>query len=123
MCIVFCFFFFFKQKTAYEIMPSLVGSEMCIRDSSYSGCKPAIGDVIMGTAALAAEVNNIHKQSHVREKLAELIMTTELGYAAGYTASDLGKPEVYIPGVGFMPYGPGSYTVSYTHLRAHETRH
>ena len=26
------FIFFFKQKTAYEIMPSLVGSEMCIRD-------------------------------------------------------------------------------------------
>ena len=26
--------FFFKQKTAYEIMPSLVGSEMCIRDRS-----------------------------------------------------------------------------------------
>jgi len=49
---------------------------------SYSGCKPAIGDVILGMAALAAEVNNIHKQSHVREKLAELIMTIELGYAA-----------------------------------------
>jgi 4-hydroxybutyryl-CoA dehydratase / vinylacetyl-CoA-Delta-isomerase len=76
---------------------------------SYSGCKPAIGDIVMGTAALAAEANNIHKQSHVRQKLAELIMVTELGYAAGYTASDLGKPEVYIPGVGFMPYGPGSY--------------
>src|SRR5428012_15700 len=30
--LLFCFFFFFKQKTAYEIMPSLVGSEMCIRD-------------------------------------------------------------------------------------------
>ena len=29
--------FFFKQKTAYEIMPSLVGSEMCIRDRSRSG--------------------------------------------------------------------------------------
>eukprot|EP00825_Cyclidium_porcatum_P047566 TRINITY_DN7761_c0_g1_i1.p1 TRINITY_DN7761_c0_g1~~TRINITY_DN7761_c0_g1_i1.p1 ORF type:complete len:268 (-),score=30.98 TRINITY_DN7761_c0_g1_i1:790-1593(-) len=29
------FFFFFKQKTAYEIMPSLVGSEMCIRDRQY----------------------------------------------------------------------------------------
>src|SRR5450756_2425181 len=25
-------FCLFKQKTAYEIMPSLVGSEMCIRD-------------------------------------------------------------------------------------------
>ena len=76
---------------------------------SYSGCKPAIGDVMLGTAALAAEYNNIHKTSHVRDKLAEIIKVTELGYAAGYTASDLGKPEVYMPGIGFMPYGPGSY--------------
>src|SRR5665647_2082806 len=30
------FFFFFKQKTAYEIGVRLVGSEMCIRDSFYS---------------------------------------------------------------------------------------
>ena len=27
-------FFFFKQKTAYEMLRSLVGSEMCIRDRS-----------------------------------------------------------------------------------------
>ncbi len=76
---------------------------------SYSGCKPAIGDLVVGTAALAAEYNNIHRASHVRGKLAELIMVSELGYAAGYTASDLGKPEVYMPGMGFVPYGPGSY--------------
>ena len=30
------FFFFFKQKTAYEIGVRLVGSEMCIRDSAYT---------------------------------------------------------------------------------------
>eukprot|EP00658_Telonema_sp_P-2_P073755 TRINITY_DN62864_c0_g1_i2.p1 TRINITY_DN62864_c0_g1~~TRINITY_DN62864_c0_g1_i2.p1 ORF type:complete len:222 (+),score=42.63 TRINITY_DN62864_c0_g1_i2:45-710(+) len=30
------FFFFFKQKTAYEMLRSLVGSEMCIRDSSLA---------------------------------------------------------------------------------------
>jgi len=76
---------------------------------SYSGCKPAIGDVILGTAALAAEYNGIHKASHVRTRLAEIIMTSELGYAAGYTASDMGKPEVYMPGIGSVPYGPGSY--------------
>jgi aromatic ring hydroxylase len=76
---------------------------------SYSGCKPAIGDIVMGTAALAAEINNVHRAPHIRKMLAELILTTELGYAAGYTASDLGKPEVYMPGVGFVPYGPGSY--------------
>ena len=29
---LFAFIFFFKQKTAYEMLRSLVGSEMCIRD-------------------------------------------------------------------------------------------
>ena len=32
MYIIIIYFFFFKQKTAYEIRLSLVGSEMCIRD-------------------------------------------------------------------------------------------
>jgi aromatic ring hydroxylase len=76
---------------------------------SYSGCKPALGDVLLGLAAMAAEYNGIEKTSHVREMFAEIIKVTELGYAAGYTASDLGKPEVYIPGMGRAPYGPGSY--------------
>ena len=75
---------------------------------SYSGCKPAIGDVILGMAALAAEVNGIEKTHHVREKLASIIQIAELGYAAGYTASEMGKPEVYIPGLGQVPYGPGA---------------
>jgi aromatic ring hydroxylase len=76
---------------------------------SYSGCKPALGDIMLGTAALVAEYNGIEKAKHVRDRLAEVIRTTELGYAAGYTASDLGKPQVYIPRVGFTPYGPGNY--------------
>ena len=28
--------FFFKQKTAYELLRSLVGSEMCIRDRTFA---------------------------------------------------------------------------------------
>ena len=32
-------FFFFKQKTAYEMLRSLVGSEMCIRDRVYAVVK------------------------------------------------------------------------------------
>ena len=76
---------------------------------SYSGCKPAIGDVILGLAAQAAEINGIRKAPHVKELLSEIIKVSELGYAAGYTASDLGKPEIYVPGLGPMPYGPGSY--------------
>eukprot|EP00658_Telonema_sp_P-2_P057425 TRINITY_DN45892_c0_g1_i1.p1 TRINITY_DN45892_c0_g1~~TRINITY_DN45892_c0_g1_i1.p1 ORF type:complete len:126 (-),score=35.39 TRINITY_DN45892_c0_g1_i1:552-929(-) len=39
MCIfvIIVCFFFFKQKTAYEMLRSLVGSEMCIRDSAGVG--------------------------------------------------------------------------------------
>ena len=76
---------------------------------SYSGCKPAMLDYVIGLAALAAEINGIEKTPHVREMLSQLIMTGELGYAAGYTASDLGRPEVYMPGMGAVRYGPGSY--------------
>src|SRR5450756_1658942 len=46
VCVWLCcvlVFFFFKQKTAYEIMPSLVGSEMCIRDSSSSALRRTLG--------------------------------------------------------------------------------
>lgn len=76
---------------------------------SYSGCKPAMGDLMIGAVALAAEYNGITKAPHVRDKLAEIILITELGYAAGFTASELGKPELYVPGVGSIPYGPGTY--------------
>lgn len=75
---------------------------------SYSGCKPALLDYTVGLASLLAKVNGITKAAHVKKSLAELIMIGELGYAAGYTASDLGKAEVYMPGKGFVPFGPGS---------------
>ena len=54
---------------------------------SYTGCKPGIGDVIMGTTALIADYQNIKKQSHVKEKLAEMVSVAELVYAAGIAAS------------------------------------
>eukprot|EP00831_Metopus_contortus_P049392 TRINITY_DN4076_c0_g1_i2.p2 TRINITY_DN4076_c0_g1~~TRINITY_DN4076_c0_g1_i2.p2 ORF type:complete len:110 (+),score=36.57 TRINITY_DN4076_c0_g1_i2:18-347(+) len=34
-CFFLYLFFFFKQKTAYEMQRGLVGSEMCIRDRSH----------------------------------------------------------------------------------------
>ncbi len=75
---------------------------------SYSGCKPALGDLMLGACALAADCNGITKAKHVIDKFAEIIKVTELGYAAGFTASALAKPEVYIPGLGFRSYGPGN---------------
>ena len=59
MCI-YVFFFFFKQKTAYEMLRSLVGSEMCIRDRSGSvevdgvGVEAALRAVRAGASITAA---------------------------------------------------------------------
>lgn len=50
---------------------------------SYTGCKPAMSDVFMGTAALLAEYSGIEKEDHVGSKLAELISTAELVYGCG----------------------------------------
>ena len=58
MCHSMVFVFFFKQKTAYEVLRSLVGSEMCIRDSHwianrwarrYGTVSPASGKAASGT--------------------------------------------------------------------------
>jgi aromatic ring hydroxylase len=76
---------------------------------SYCGCKPALSDVMLGTTALAAEYNGIHKEKHIRDKLAHMIMVAELTYAAGFTGSELGGPKVFMPGVGVVPYGPGTF--------------
>jgi aromatic ring hydroxylase len=54
---------------------------------SYTGCKPAVTDVIMGTAALVAEYSGIEKEDHVGSKLAEFITTAELVYGCGIAAA------------------------------------
>ena len=50
---------------------------------SYTGCKTAVSEVIASQAALVAEVNDIAKEPHVREKLCDIIQTAELVFAAG----------------------------------------
>jgi aromatic ring hydroxylase len=71
---------------------------------SYTGCKPAVCELFMGTVALTAEYLGIAKAKHIRDKLADMIMTIELVYAAGYTASDLGSTEM-----AGQKVGPGTY--------------
>ncbi len=54
---------------------------------SYTGCKPAMTDILTGAVALMAEVNGIEKEHHVREKLSEMICTSELCYGSGIAAA------------------------------------
>jgi len=75
---------------------------------SYTGCKPAGTDVLMGMAALAAEYNGIAGADHVQHKLAEMIGVAELVYAAGIAAAVRGQPMrsgTFIPDVVFANVG------------------
>eukprot|EP00658_Telonema_sp_P-2_P077232 TRINITY_DN6936_c0_g1_i7.p1 TRINITY_DN6936_c0_g1~~TRINITY_DN6936_c0_g1_i7.p1 ORF type:complete len:230 (-),score=74.56 TRINITY_DN6936_c0_g1_i7:107-796(-) len=58
-CFIGFFFFFFKQKTAYEMLRSLVGSEMCIRDRSTQSTGSA-GPFIMNGRAKMMEATKYH---------------------------------------------------------------
>jgi 4-hydroxyphenylacetate 3-monooxygenase/4-hydroxybutyryl-CoA dehydratase/vinylacetyl-CoA-Delta-isomerase len=69
---------------------------------SYTGCKPAMTDVLTGATALMAECNGIEGEAHVREKLAELICTSELCYGTGIAAAINGQRTgsgTYIPDI------------------------
>jgi len=67
---------------------------------SYTGCKPATTDVIMGAAALVAEYNGVEKAPHVRDKLADLIAVAELVYGTGIASAVKAKryaSGTYVP--------------------------
>lgn len=75
---------------------------------SYTGCKPAMNDLLLGQVALAAEYNGIGNAHHVRDKLADIILVIELAYAAGFTASEKAwrhSSGTYIPDVVFCNVG------------------
>eukprot|EP00658_Telonema_sp_P-2_P018763 TRINITY_DN1734_c0_g1_i1.p1 TRINITY_DN1734_c0_g1~~TRINITY_DN1734_c0_g1_i1.p1 ORF type:complete len:350 (-),score=62.88 TRINITY_DN1734_c0_g1_i1:350-1399(-) len=86
------FFFFFKQKTAYEMLRSLVGSEMCIRDRYQRRVRGSIvksmkwlGSLTLVLLSLAAgqpsgylyvadrQVHAIHRLSHTGAYLGQFV--------------------------------------------------
>ncbi|MFQ5833469.1 MAG: 4-hydroxyphenylacetate 3-hydroxylase N-terminal domain-containing protein [Candidatus Thorarchaeota archaeon] len=54
---------------------------------SYTGCKPASTDIIIGFSSLVSEYSGIEDKKHVQSKLASLISVGELVYAAGIAAA------------------------------------
>lgn len=58
---------------------------------SYGGCKPGIGDVLIGAAASMADYNGTRKAPHIREKLGEMIHLVETMYACGLACSYEGQ--------------------------------
>jgi 4-hydroxybutyryl-CoA dehydratase/vinylacetyl-CoA-Delta-isomerase len=74
---------------------------------SYGGCKPGIGDVLIGATASVADYNGVRKAAHIRDKLSEMIHLTETLYNCGLgcsyegtrTASGNYQPDVLLANV------------------------
>lgn len=67
---------------------------------SYTGCKPAMSDLLIGGTALIAEYNGVARASHIRQKLTDMIMVAEMVYACGMAASMRGTQQpsgTYLP--------------------------
>ncbi len=60
---------------------------------SYTGCKPASTDIILGFSALVSEYNGVEDKKHVQSKLAELISVAELVRASGIAAAHTAKKD------------------------------
>ncbi len=84
---------------------------------SYTGCKPAVSDILCGATALVAQANNIERVTHVREKLSEFAGGAELAYAAGIASALYGEktssgtffPEAIYANVGRRLMGETIY--------------
>jgi len=84
---------------------------------SYTGCKPAYTDLLMGTTALIAEVSGIEKEQHVKHKLAQMISVAEIvnacGIAAAHAATKASSgtmvPDVVFCNVGRKHAGENIY--------------
>jgi 4-hydroxybutyryl-CoA dehydratase/vinylacetyl-CoA-Delta-isomerase len=59
---------------------------------SYGGCKVGVGDVLIGAAGLAADMNGVPKASHIKDKLIEMTHLNETLYCCGIACSSQGYP-------------------------------
>jgi 4-hydroxybutyryl-CoA dehydratase/vinylacetyl-CoA-Delta-isomerase len=74
----------------HEFTSSLVERFAAYHRQSYGGCKPGVGDVLIGAAATIAEYNGVQKVSHIRDKLIEMNHLNETLYACGIACSNEG---------------------------------
>jgi len=76
----------------YEFAGQMVRNFGNYHRQSHGGCKCGVGDVLVGAAAAAAEYNGLPNVSHIRNKLAEMLKTTQAIYGCSIAASVEAKP-------------------------------
>jgi len=75
---------------------------------SYTGCKPATFDHILGMVSLSAEYSGIERAKHIQMKQADIVTAAELVYAAGIAAAlkaERASSGTYIPDIVYCNVG------------------
>jgi 4-hydroxybutyryl-CoA dehydratase/vinylacetyl-CoA-Delta-isomerase len=70
----------------------LVERFACYHRQNYGGCKGGVSDIVIGAAAVMADMSGYSKAAHVKEKINEMIHMTESLYACSIACSAEGKP-------------------------------
>jgi 4-hydroxybutyryl-CoA dehydratase/vinylacetyl-CoA-Delta-isomerase len=73
-----------------ELSGALVERFAGFHRQSYGGCKVGVGDVLIGAAAVAAEMNGVQKASHIKDKLIEMTHLNETLFSCGLACSHEG---------------------------------
>ena len=76
---------FMCGETDFAIM--LVERFAAYHRQSYGGCKPGIGDVLIGATSSMAGYNGVRGAAHIRDKLGEMIHLVETIHACGLACS------------------------------------
>jgi 4-hydroxybutyryl-CoA dehydratase/vinylacetyl-CoA-Delta-isomerase len=71
----------------YDFSSMLVERFATYHRQSYGGCKPGIGDVLIGAASAIADYNGVRNASHIRDKLSEMVHLAETLYSCGLACS------------------------------------
>src|SRR5680860_677874 len=106
----YVFFFFFKQKTAYEIGVRLVGSEMCIRDRSM---------ITANCCADRSEVRALADQDAEPEERVDVFLTGLAFLDVVFTGLDsppVAGTEIWAKGLGSGPGGISNFAVALRRL-------
>ncbi|MBI2568364.1 MAG: 4-hydroxybutyryl-CoA dehydratase [Candidatus Schekmanbacteria bacterium] len=79
---------FMNGETAF--MDPIIRYFGALHRTSYGGCKPGMGDALIGASSRLARANGTREVAHIREKLAEMVQANEVLYACGLAASHKG---------------------------------
>eukprot|EP00658_Telonema_sp_P-2_P020032 TRINITY_DN17887_c0_g1_i1.p2 TRINITY_DN17887_c0_g1~~TRINITY_DN17887_c0_g1_i1.p2 ORF type:complete len:100 (+),score=19.37 TRINITY_DN17887_c0_g1_i1:55-354(+) len=82
------FVFFFKQKTAYEMLRSLVGSEMCIRDRVRGGWVVEQNTLFVFDVKIFNASNSLLSEGGQQWDLSELEMWWRADYFRDHMSGD-----------------------------------